>query len=114
MLKTKFHSLITLILCLLIGVAAADTKQPNHYPSNFDLTGTITKIDKKRRIIELDGADYKLHPVHDIYSGSSKVTLYSLKRGMKIGGEFSTFQGKSVLSKIWVLPKNYPTTPHAV
>lgn len=116
MFKIKLQSSITLLLCLIIGVAFADTMLPNHYPSNFDLSGTITKIDNKSRIIELDGADYKLHPVHDIYTTNkkSKITLYSLKPGMKIGGQFGTFQGKKALIKMWVLPKDYPTTPHAV
>jgi len=116
MKNIKLTSVITLLLCLIAGTAFAAPTLPKHYPTNFEITGTITKIYKKRRIIELDNADYRVHPVHDIFTlrQNSKTTLYSLKPGMKIGGEFGIYQGKRVLIKIWILPKSYPTLPHAV
>ena len=114
MFNNKFKISITLILCLITGIAFAATKLPKHYPSSFDISGTITKVLKKSRVIELDGTAYKLHPIHDIFTlnKNRKTTLYNLRPGMKIGGEFSTFQGKKVIYKIWILPKSYPTMKH--
>lgn len=116
MFKIKFLTSITIMLCLLTSIAFADTKLPKHYPLSFEISGTITNIYKKRRIIVLDKADYSVHPVYDIYTlrNKSKTTLYSLKPGMKIGGKFSVYNGKRVLTEIWILPKNYPTQPHAL
>lgn len=116
MFKIKLLPYITIILYLLTGIAIANTKLPKHYPSSFDISGTITKIYKKNRIIELDGANYKLHPVHDIFTRKkkSKTTLYNLKKGMKIGGKFGIYKGGRALIEIWILPKDYPTLPHAL
>lgn len=116
MYKLKLIPSITVLFCLMASIAFADTRLPKHYPSSFEISGTITKIYNKRRIIELDKADYKLHPVHDIYTlrKNVKTILYSLKPGMKIGAKFGTFQGKRVLTDIWILPKSYTTSPHAV
>lgn len=114
MFNHKLKISISLILCLITGIALASTKLPKHYPSSFDVSGTITVVLKKSRVIELDGTAYKVHPVHDIFTRSKnrKTTLYSLKPGMKIGGEFSTYQGEKVLTKIWLLPKSYTTMQH--
>lgn len=114
MFNNKFKISITLILCLITGIALAATKLPKHYPSQLETVGKITKVLNQKRIIELDGTAYKLHPVHDIYTKrkGSQATLYNLRAGMKVGLEFTTFQGKRAVHKVWILPKNYPSTKH--
>ena len=115
MFKLKYLTGISITLYLITSIAFANTLLPKHYPSNFDVSGKITKVYSKRLIIELDKAGYYVHPVHDIYTKrkNSKLTLYNLKPGMKIGVKFSLFKGKRVISEIWTLPKSYPTVPHA-
>lgn len=115
MFNHKLKISITLILCLITGIALASTKLPKHYPSQLETVGKITKILNQKRTIELDGMAYKLHPVHDIYTKTkgSQATLYNLRTGMKVGLEFTTFQGKRAVYKVWILPENYPSTKHA-
>lgn len=115
MLSIKLKSSVTAILCcLLVSITFASTKLPKHYPSHLETVGKITKILKKTRVIELDGTAYMLHPVHDIYTKrkGEQATLYELKPGMKVGLEFTTYQGKKAVNKVWILPKNYPSTKH--
>lgn len=114
--KIKLIPGITILFCLMASIAFADTVLPKHYPTSFEISGTITKVIKSKRIIQLDKADYSFHPVHDIHTlrKNSNTTLYSLKPGMKIGAKFSIYQGKRVLTEIWILPKSYTTRPHAV
>lgn len=102
------------MLCLITSITFAGTKLPKHYPSQLETAGKITTIVKKTRVIELDGTAYKLHPVHDIYTKRKGIqaTLHNLKAGMKVGLEFTTFQGKRVVHKVWILPRNYPSTKH--
>lgn len=116
MLNTKYLSGILLMVCLMTGIAVANPTLPNHYPAEFELTGVITNVYNDRRIIELDKADYKLHPVYNIYTlrKGVKSTLFELKPGMKIGAKYGTYQGKKVLTDLWILPKSYKTTPAAV
>lgn len=115
MFKLKYLTGISITLYLITSIAFANTLLPKHYPSSFEISGTITKVLHKRLIIELDNAAYYVHPVHDIYSmrKNSKLTLYNLKPGIKIGANFSIYKGKRVLTEIWRLPKSYPTVPHA-
>ena len=114
MFNNKFKISITLILCLMTGMAIAATTLPKHYPSQLDTVGKITKILKQKRVIELDGAAYKLHPVHDIYTKRKGIqaTLYDLRKGMKVALEFTVYQGRRAVNKVWILPKNYPSTKH--
>lgn len=49
MFNNKFKISITLILCLITGIAFAATKLPKHYPASFDISGSITKVIKKRQ-----------------------------------------------------------------
>lgn len=121
MLSIKLKSSITLMLCcLLVGVTYASTKLPNHYPSHIKIAGKITNIFKQTKEIELDGTSYVLHPLHDIYTKTKgrQATLYDLSPGMKVGLELTTFkgkktyQGKKVVNKVWILPKDYPSTKH--
>ena len=114
MFSIKLKSSIVLMLCLLTGIVFASTKLPKHYPSNLRTVGEITKVVKQTRVIVLDGTAYNLHPVHDIYTKRKgrQATLYTLKPGMKVGLEFTTYQGKRAVNKIWILPKNYPSTNH--
>lgn len=116
MFSIKLKYSITLLLCLIAGITFADVKLPKHYPLSFDVSGVITKVDKKRRLINLDGAEYQLHPVYDIFTKRKniKATMYNLKKGMKIGAKIMKFKGKRVLTKIWILPKNYPTINTAI
>jgi len=117
MYKIKLIQSITIIFCLLMGTAFADTKSPRPIssPSQLETSGKITKIFKKTRVIELDGTAYKLHPVHDIYTKrkGTQTTLYNLRPGMKVRLGFTTYQGKRAVHKVWILPKNFPTANHA-
>ena len=114
MFSIKLKSSITLILCLLTGIAFASIKLPKHYPTNLETVGKITQVLKQERVIVLDGAAYKLHPVHDIYTKikGRQATLYNLKPGMKVALEFTIYQGQRAVNKVWILPKNYPSTNH--
>ena len=114
MFNNKFKISITLMLCLITSIALAATKLPKHYPSQLDTVGKITKVVKQKRIIELDGTAYRLHPVHEIYTKRKgrQATLYNLRTGMKVGLEFTTYQGRRAVNKVWILPKNYPSTKH--
>ncbi len=93
----------------------ANTKLPKHYPSYMMLSGKITKVLKKSRVIIVDGTAYTLHPVHNIYTKikGAQATLYNLKPGMKVALEFTTYRGKKVVNKVWILPKNYPIETYA-
>ena len=132
MYKIKLIPSITIIFSLMAGIAFADAKPqkydpssneafrafiklPKHYPSNLKTVGKITEVLKKTKVIVLDGAAYKLHPLHDIYTTKKgrQATLYNLKPGMIVGLEFTTYQGKRAAYKVWILPKNYPPTLHA-
>ena len=132
MYKIKLIPYIMVIFSLMVGSSFADTKLPKgypspvmplgvnaklpkHYPSYMMPSGKITKVLKQSRAIIVDGAAYKLHPVHDIYTKRKGIqaTLYNLKPGMKVAFEFTTYQGKRVVHKVWILPKNYPTTQYA-
>lgn len=115
MYKIRFQHSVTLLLCLIAGTVFASSKLPKHYPSKFDISGTITEIIKKDKLIILDGMGYKFHPIHDIFTHKKniKAALYELKPGMKIGGKFSIYKGKQAIYEIWILPKDYPTMKHA-
>ena len=114
MYRIKLIPSIMIIFSLMVGISYANTQLPKHYPSQLETVGEITKIVKQTRVIVLDGAAYKLHPVHDIYTKikGQQATLYNLRSGMKVGLEFTTYQGKRAVHKVWILPKNYPSTKH--
>ena len=131
MYKIKLIASIMVIFSLMVGTSFSDPKRingsplmplaahvklPKHYPSyNKMLTGKITHVFKKSKVIELDGITYQFHPIHDIYTKRKGVqaALYNLKPGIKVGLEFTTYQGKNVANKIWILPGNYPTSNFA-
>ena len=114
MFKNKLQTGFTLAICLVSGIAFASTKLPTFYPSHFEIAGKITAVLKQARVIELDGTAYKLQPVHDIYTRRKGIqaTLYDLRPGMKVGLEYTNNNGKKLFNKVWILPKDYPSTKH--
>lgn len=98
----------SLVLLILLSFSATATTLPDYYPKVISMSGTIDRIDIKRGEIVVNDMPWRLSmnaKVHSLITEFS--SIQTLRRGMKVGFEMSSINGKIQVAEIWILPDDY-------
>ena len=115
MYKINYQYFLRLIIGLalsfsLLGISYAEQTLPKHYPQQFDFDGYVDKVNIAKQTIYISGIPYELNLSSIAYNLKGiKTSLLNLTSKTKVGVQLLPYvKGqKRVVSKIWVLPKNY-------
>lgn len=77
----------------------------NAYPTTFNDTGTIDRVDAEKGEIVIDDSLMLLPATTTVHRPSSRFSSNrDLRKGMKIGFSQDKVNGKKSITEIWVLP----------
>jgi len=94
---------------ILFATVANGASLPDYYPQNgFPVSGNLDRLDMASREFVISDMQFYLDENVTLHSLSRESdSLGRLRAGIKIGAKFTMYNGKRIITELWLLPSNY-------